>query len=233
MKRQAQAGFTLVELSLSLAFISILLIAICTIVINITAIYQKGLAIKSVNTVGNSIVEEISSAITASSFDSNKIHFIDGKYSNGDDNGIGILCTDHYTYAWYDGNQDQKTAGQETTSFRLARFAYDGSLCNAQATEVDTNRINQQANKTELLQNDNTPLVIRDFKLYPSTVTIGSGVRTFYSVSFVLGTERGTSGLTAIGCSTDGSLSSVSSDFNFCAINQFNFAARPAGGDTL
>ncbi|MBO7718377.1 hypothetical protein J6S37_02690, partial [Candidatus Saccharibacteria bacterium] len=53
----------------------------------------------------------------------------------------------------------------------------------------------------------------------------------FYSMSFILGTLRGGANVNVSGefCATPGSNSSVE-DFDYCAINKFNFAARTLGG---
>ena len=60
-------GFTLIELSLSLAFISVLAIIIALIATNMTATYQRGLILKQVNTVGNDLIDDIRGAIAGSS----------------------------------------------------------------------------------------------------------------------------------------------------------------------
>ena len=50
-------------------------------------------------------------------------------------------------------------------------------------------------------------------------------------MSFILGTLRGGANVNVSGefCATPGSNSSVE-DFDYCAINKFNFAARTLGG---
>ena len=63
LTQSTKKGFTLVELSIALAFIGALLISIAVILINILAIYQKGLTLKSVDSVGRGLIDELSSAI--------------------------------------------------------------------------------------------------------------------------------------------------------------------------
>lgn len=63
--KQSKSGFTMVEFSLALAFISLLLIGISVIASNIITIYQKGLAIKAVGSVGRGLVEEFTTAINS------------------------------------------------------------------------------------------------------------------------------------------------------------------------
>ena len=49
MENSTKKGFTLVELSLAIVFISILLLTIGFLTVHITSVYQKGLAMKAVN----------------------------------------------------------------------------------------------------------------------------------------------------------------------------------------
>ena len=60
-------GFTLVELSFSLAFIASLSLALVVITLNLTSSYQRGLVLKQVNTTGNSLISDFKAAIANSS----------------------------------------------------------------------------------------------------------------------------------------------------------------------
>jgi len=69
MKRREKAtreGFTLVELSFAIAFISILLITITLITNEIVSIYRKGYSIKKVNQIGRDIIDDFQNSITQS-----------------------------------------------------------------------------------------------------------------------------------------------------------------------
>lgn len=61
-----RTGFTLVELSLSIVFISILSIAIVMVISNAVSAYHRGITLNKVNTAGMDIVDEIRSAIQES-----------------------------------------------------------------------------------------------------------------------------------------------------------------------
>lgn len=66
-----KAGFTIVEVTLVTAFVAMLLIAITVIITQMTAIYQKGMTLKAVNSVGRNLVSEFTTAInSAPSIDS-------------------------------------------------------------------------------------------------------------------------------------------------------------------
>ncbi len=64
-KTSRKNGFTLIELTFALTFISILLLTIGFLTIHITATYQKGLSIKTINASGRSIIDDISRAIAS------------------------------------------------------------------------------------------------------------------------------------------------------------------------
>lgn len=118
---KSKKGFTMVELSITLAFIGMLLITIAIITTNIVSIYQKGMTIKAVNSVGRSLIDELTSAInTAPSVDTTSLcnslapnnvdacvkdhafsyifhaskDDVTGKQYNG------IFCTGYYSYIW-------------------------------------------------------------------------------------------------------------------------------------
>ncbi len=61
-----QYGFTIVELSIAIAFVAILLVTIAFLIIHLISLYQKGLSLKTVNTAGQNITDHISRALTAS-----------------------------------------------------------------------------------------------------------------------------------------------------------------------
>ena len=114
-------GFTLVELTLSIVFISVLLIGIASLVIHMTTIYQKGLSMRAVNVSGQQIIEDIERAVNGASYivditkaDTNKDGYIDDNESKAamkdyffeaikTDTGAqryGALCISNYTYVW-------------------------------------------------------------------------------------------------------------------------------------
>lgn len=59
-------GFTLIELSFAIAFISVLLITVTLITNEIVSIYRKGYAIKAVNQSGRDLIDDIQNSITES-----------------------------------------------------------------------------------------------------------------------------------------------------------------------
>lgn len=65
-KRIGYEGFTLIELSLSLAFISILSIAVVLVVSGSISTYHKGLVLNKINSVGVEVVDDMRNAVQGS-----------------------------------------------------------------------------------------------------------------------------------------------------------------------
>ena len=65
-KKNRKAGFTLIELSFAVAFISILVITITLITNEIISLYRKGYAIKTINQVGRSLIDDITDSVQSS-----------------------------------------------------------------------------------------------------------------------------------------------------------------------
>lgn len=117
----SRQGFTLIEISIVLAFVSVLLISIALIISNIMAVYQKGLTLKAVDSVGRNLIDEFTTAINAApSIDTANLC---RSYAKDDidacqaDNAYkyifqsrqssiesvqysGVLCTGNYSYIW-------------------------------------------------------------------------------------------------------------------------------------
>lgn len=67
MKRiSTKKGFTIIEVSLALVFVSIILITIAWLTIHITSVYEKGLAMKAVNSTAKEVIDDVTRAIATS-----------------------------------------------------------------------------------------------------------------------------------------------------------------------
>ena len=67
MKKNARAGFTLIELSLSLVFVGILSIMMVLIISNTVSSYRRGITLNKINTVGMDLVDDMRTAVQNSS----------------------------------------------------------------------------------------------------------------------------------------------------------------------
>ncbi len=127
-QHRSKRGFTLIELSLSIAFIGILSITIALIINNAIASYRRGLTLSQINTVGMDLVDDMRTSIqnsptksvkgqcsniqndSSTNCDStNGLGFVSIKSSGKIVDGIenvplyGVFCTGTYSYLWNSG----------------------------------------------------------------------------------------------------------------------------------
>ena len=92
---KTKKAFTMIELTLALAFISVMLIMVTVLIMQMTTIYQKTLTIKSVNATGREIIDDISRRISESTLVSTRY------YCSGTvDEGHQKECMDDNAYKY-------------------------------------------------------------------------------------------------------------------------------------
>lgn len=266
-------GFTLIELSLSLAFISILALAIALIISNAVASYRRGLTLNQINTVGMDIVDDMRAAIQGSSTREPKVEDCSGiigkacdssdnlvsVVKKGDIDGVGkvpvagVFCTGEYSYVWNsgyaflgdsdkialrvyksnDGDEVPISEDEEDWIPRLTKIADNSrSACAWFSLEKNQTkfRVVSTEKPIELIssQEGGNNLAIYDLSAKMSVAGVPMN-SLFYSVSFILGTVQGGINVNAAGnfCSPP---NDFNSNFDYCAINKFNFAVQATGG---
>ncbi len=280
-------GFTLVELSLSIAFIAILSITIALIINDAISTYRRGLTLNQINTVGMDLVDDMRSAIQGSPSEK-IIEMCEKLYGNNSaqedacksDNGrkfvlvrkfannsnkikikgkdvvnvplYGAFCTGAYSYVWNSGylyTEDNsgvsrarllyKYEGSDLVAenFRLIkardenRNACKGALEDGRYFVSDSNdfSIGEVGEEPEVLLSDSNNNALALYSLYAPTPAKNEANTMFYSVSFILGTVQGGIDVMSSGnfCATP---SEYESNFDYCAINKFNFAVQANGG---
>lgn len=90
-QKGTKKGFTLIELSFAIAFISVLLITITLITSEIVSIYRRGYSIKTINQVGRDIIEDIQNSITESP-PASIVSFCSAHYSGDSQSGSRSNC---------------------------------------------------------------------------------------------------------------------------------------------
>lgn len=129
-------------------------------------------------------------------------------------------------------------------NFRLARVADSGrEACrnNSQnSKDVAEGKVGVKKNEyviTKALENDyveilsesENDLALYDLTVFEPTYHVGTG-HALYSASFILGTLGGGVDITVPGNFCTEKPQGLRTDFNYCSINKFNFAARATGG---
>lgn len=85
------------------------------------------------------------------------------------------------------------------------------------------------SNLVELLSGSDSDLVLYDLTFYEPALDVGTGDALF-SASFILGTTKGGVDITTSGDYCKSSPDNLNTDFTYCSVNKFNFAARATGG---
>ncbi len=127
--KETKKAFTIVEISLAMTFLAVLLVAIATLIMRITGIYQKGLTLRSINSAGTEIIEDMTRTVGAASYlldvnnsvvgDNGAVKYEDEnnnvdkyyyaytnrgqQYSGGkfvNAQLYGVFCTGSYSYVW-------------------------------------------------------------------------------------------------------------------------------------
>lgn len=232
-------GFTIVELMIAMAFISFLLLAIAAAVMQIGAIYNKGVTIKSVNQVGRIVVADMRRTIGAASIlnvnpsDANSA-YRPQDHSGGSEPTVdydgGRFCTGAYSYIWNIGKYitddpaAQKNKYDGADSNKPLRFARvidpDASYCKGAADNPV-----EYSKATELLSEENLAVQKFDIKRVNSSRVGGNAL---YQVSiFISDSDQTAIDTVDIQCKPPKQDASYE---EYCAVNEFVFTALAGNG---
>lgn len=220
-----KAGFTLIELMLAMAFVSILLLAIAGIVIQIGSIYNKGNTMRSVNQAGRNIVDDMRRTISSS-----KPFALDTSFSQL----AGRLCTGTYSYIWNLGvdldlnnPSAQRNKYADTDSTKQLRFVRVRDSNGRYCANVDEGV--RFSDATELLSEGN--LVVQNFEIDRVTNNVITGAAV-YSIRIVISDADQSSIYvnTVDDTSCKPPTDSDGNNSDFCAVNVFDFTALAGNG---
>jgi prepilin-type N-terminal cleavage/methylation domain-containing protein len=226
---RSQQGFTLVELMLSMTFISVLLLTIAVTVIQIGNIYNKGLTMRSVDQVGRVITSDIRRVISQS-----QPFTIENNYSVqrhpesqiGEPDG-GRLCTGTYTYIWNYGKSLESPiniyeSGEEVIRFVRVRDTGGEYCANPEKRVVFTDA-------TELLSTGDQNLAVQSFAITELATDAAAG-QALYRVVMEIGTNNQDALDQVVSLNTIDTSCRPPTDSQaqaeFCAVNQFEFTAQ-------
>ena len=198
--RTHKKGFTLVEVSIATAFIAVLMIVIVVIIMNVASIYQKGLTMKTLNSVGRSVVDDITKAIDSTSTTNTigasqqdvtsgaaKYSWPNDYYRTDNDNSptMGVFCTGQYSYIWADQSHTGhksvilKYGNGERSNIRLLKVQDPiHRVCNEFHTSSYTISISDinisDSSIEELLADTDIDLYVQEFYVEPVNGTEGT-----------------------------------------------------------
>jgi len=238
-----QQGFTLIELSLAMAFISMLLLGIATTIIQVGAIYNKGTVSKDVNQLSREINVDLDRNISAaSSLDLTTDYVYSPASATAATADGGRLCLGSYSYVWNyaralasDSPGVTKFQSGLSTVIRLVKVpdpgrAYcaknlsSGVLLNKYILPADDSKVQ------ELLKVGDHELGLHSFVFTtpPASATDLNTGQQIYSVSYIIGTTRISSlNSTQTACLT---ANITNADPLYCTIQQFSLVVRTGNG---
>ena len=224
MSHNHRAGFTLVELMLSMTFISVMLVAIALCVIQMSTIYNRGETMRQVNQASRLMATNLQQTIGAADpalLDLSKVE------------SHGRLCTGRFTYVWNslrpDGTEkftNNRYTGSNAEPIRFVRITDPGgSYCELSGGNAHIDRT--AAQPQELLTEGDRSLRAHRFTVTPAmeaTITR----QQIYVFKVLLGTEN----IQEIDTTSDSCLppSDLASNQAYCSVNEFNLTVRAGVG---
>ena len=214
-RRYRQYGFTLVELMLAMAFVSVLLLAIATIAIQAGKLYNRGLTLKSINQSGREISDSLRRDFlqaNAGKISGNASSAVVMVQAGGADRS-GRLCLGDYSYVW---NVPKVVSGEVKAGAGIITEVggpHSGRPINF-ARVIDPDGMLCQKNETI-------------HQMQAARVAGDSGADRLYRLEFVLGTSQ----LEAVNTANGTCKPPVdnSENLDFCAINSFEMIVRTNG----
>ena len=240
-------GFTIVELMLSMTFISALLLAIATMTMRMTSMYVKGNTMKDLNaasrTINDDFTRTFNSMATTPTWQGSYTSVKSGAgYVSLLDGSAGAFCTGEYSYLWnchtiLNDKALNKTvpirfngAANSDSSVRLVKVKDPAKgFCSSKSNWA---KIPQDDTVTNLLPSSESGLMLYDIK-FISTDGVplydASTNQRVINISYILGTkDDGNNGvINTSSMSCDPTNSQGMQDY--CAINKFELTVRTLG----
>lgn len=228
-RKLLQRGFTLIELSLVMAFIAILLIAIIFTSLYMGRLYAKGITNRNINQIGRLVSDTVRRDFAAAN--PNNITAI----STGSGTALsGRICLGNISYVWNTAdllNNPSATKithnGKDSVFERITDSA--GSLCAQAGNGSYVVNIPASTQGTNLLDGNG-----REFAVYDLSVRSLSSAanQAVYSIDITIGTnEVGTTQRTGSNFVQCKPPADNSSNFDYCSVAKFNVVVRTGGGN--
>jgi len=222
-------AFTLIELMLAMAFISVLLLAVAMTVIQIGKIYNRGITLKEVNQVSRSLTDELTRSVASSP--SFSLNASAGKYVS--ETWGGRLCLGQYSFVWNYGtalNNNDPNRSRYSSGSNVIQFVKAPDLSGTYCVRQPSGYPNiDPANAVELLDESDRDLAVHKIEI--SSAATATDPRTgqqLYTITFTLGTND----TAALSTDAAGYVSSCKTpdqlgfSFEYCTVQQFTIAVR-------
>ena len=247
MSKTIKRGFTIVELAIAMAFISVLLLSIVMISIQAGKMYSRGIALRSVNQSGRSIdtvmrqdfLQTNSRQVSKNS--DNTLIFTTNNIIGGVSKPINRrFCLGSYSYIWNTpevidsdgGTYDESAVVLSEKPINFARVVDPNAiLCEVDASGKYLNELDAFIDGvTHLLKmpdaDGEVVLAVHSLQFLPVAV-IDDQPEALYRITMTIGTSKMSEINTADqSCRPP---AEGESNFEFCAINQFDTIVRTNG----
>lgn len=246
------AGFTLIELMLAMAFVSVLLITIALTIIQMGTIYNRGMTLKEVNQSARDIADDLRRVVSSSemfsapvdSSDDDTADYVKLRSADRSMTYGGRLCTGSYSYIWnaakaIEENSTQLTTHSKGGSEQPARFLKvpdvgkkycakegSGALALSDVNPADS------AEASELLQAGDHSLGIQSFTVSTTNSSVDAATnQRLYRVTYTIGSGK-TSAMNAdqSACLAPGDPSG-NANLTYCNVQKFTLVLR--AGNTV
>ena len=233
---RAQRGFTLVELTLAMAFMSILLLAIIFITLQAGKLYAKGETYKTVNQASRELVDGIRRDFSAATSDKiltpNQLG-TSGKYA-------GRVCTGAVSYVWNTANLindstvaiSQKITDIDNKTVVFRRVIDNGAyLCTPDMSGKLPMTIRADMESTELLGADGRALAVYDAAVKLVQQDPSGNGKALYSLHMTMGTnDPDTTTLDPASGYQCRPPTDNTANFDYCSVVEFDTIVRAGGG---
>lgn len=224
--KKLRDGFTLVELSLVMAFISLLLLAILFSTIHIGKIYAKGVTNRQINQVGRELVDTMRRDFLVADAARISSYVPVGNKS-------GRICLGKVSYVWNtaaalaDGGDSSTIKDKDGSTPVVFSRVIDsgGSLCSNTTGNYPTSLVGI-GDVTDILSGDGRMLAVYSLSFSQLTRNVSDGL---YTINITVGTnDPSTVDSTTMECRPP---SDHSSNFEYCSVAEFSIIVR-AGGES-
>lgn len=248
-------GFTIIELLLSMFFVSMLIVLIGYVTMQIINNYQKGIAIKDVNKTADAIIGDIQRtvfsgagidcAVKKGSSDFSKASCQgEGLYSDSEEDRpvAAMICTGKFAYIWNYGWALKKGDSD------LVKYIKDGKEAPVRMLKITDKQYcsesgggklkddlkDNDVTKTEMIEYNDRDLALHSFAI-TNIVKDDTTNQNLYNIEFVLGTFRNQVLKTEDArCKSPKEAADEKDndvkDLKYCAINKFDFVVRGLQG---
>lgn len=234
-----QHGFTIVELTIAIAFLSVLMIAILLLTLTAGKLYVKGDTNKSINQAGRDFSDTIRRDFLSAGVSTiTPMTLINGGSATSPSQS-GRICLGAVSYLWNTADLINETAasaqsaritlGDARTSVRFIRITNPKSdYCAKDNNGRYPVNVPSTESATELFGGTG-----REYALYSMVFTklAEDGEKGLYQIKYTLGTnEQGTSEREANGgyvrCKPN---TDVTANFDYCSVSDFDMVVRVGG----